>query len=102
MGIVARRAWKVVGWWGAVSAVLVVVAVGGALAHGQVLDSSMDHIIIYFGVGVIALIATVRGYQKSAKTASYDELSSSLLASTEEFCLILRPFGGDGKIILRK
>jgi len=39
-------------------------------------------------------------YQRSASTRLCSEVVAPLVASVEEFCLILRPFGSDGEIVL--
>src|SRR5580698_11569335 len=44
----------------------------------------------------------MRGYQKPQATRSYQEVLTPLLASAEEFCVVLRPFGHDGETFLRK
>ena len=44
----------------------------------------------------------MRGYQRLEATKSYDDIRSSLLDSTEEFGLVLRPFGADGETFLRQ
>ncbi len=52
-------------------------------------------------IGVIAGTAVAAtNYRRSSATHSYDEILTPLLRSKEEYCLVLRPFGRDGEVIL--
>jgi hypothetical protein len=52
--------------------------------------------------GLAVLGYRMRGYQKPQVTRSYQEVLTPLLASSEEFCPVLRPFGQDGETFLPK
>ncbi|MGI5466416.1 hypothetical protein [Streptomyces sp. CA-132043] len=46
-------------------------------------------------------IALTRGrYRRSAETKPYHEVVGPLVGSREEYCLVLRPFGSDGEVVL--
>lgn len=40
-------------------------------------------------------------YKRSVETTSYQEVLGPLAGSDEEFCLLLRPFGADGEVVLQ-
>ena len=51
-------------------------------------------LIIFF------ILVTWGRYKRSARTKPYQEVLDPLVRSDEEYCLILRPFGSDGEIVL--
>lgn len=64
--------------------------------------------LIYFArpvlwVTLLALIpvaVTWRRYKRSGRVQEYQKVVGELVGSSEEYCLILRPFGSDGEIVL--
>lgn len=95
-----RRLWRTLGWKGAVGLVvaglfLLIIAEGdfhdvtgsfrtlSLLAAGLVLSGW------YWGV-----------YTRPQETSHYQRVLGPLLASREEFCLVLRPFGSDGEVLV--
>ncbi len=69
-------------------------------------DASVGSIVpIAFGIliGAIAMVNVVvatRNYRRSSATFGYDEILPLLERSEREYCLVLRPFGRDGEVIL--
>ncbi len=49
---------------------------------------------------VIAIVITWGRYRRSARTSTYQDILPRLVESNEEYCLILRPFGSDGEVVL--
>jgi hypothetical protein len=49
---------------------------------------------------VIAIVLTWGRYRQSAQTSTYQDILPRLIESNEEYCLILRPFGSDGEVVL--
>lgn len=49
---------------------------------------------------VIAIVITWGRYRRSAQTSIYQDILPRLVESNEEYCLILRPFGSDGEVVL--
>ncbi len=55
------------------------------------------------GIAPIAIaIAAARKYSRSSKTISHEDILLPLVQSEREYCLVLRPFGRDGEIIIPK
>lgn len=58
---------------------------------------------VMFAMVVGAIMASIVGatkYQRSAATPDQEEMLAPLLRSREEYCLVLRPFGHDGAVIV--
>lgn len=51
-------------------------------------------------LALVPILLTWGRYSRTGRTAHSDDVLAPLLASQEEYCLILRPFGSDGEIIL--
>ena len=102
MGIIARRIWRSVGWWGLAYSALAALAAYSILFNptGNI-DESGGRVIALTIAALVILAYRMRGYQRPRATKSYEEVLKPLLTSTEEFCLVLRPFGRDGEIFLR-
>jgi hypothetical protein len=49
---------------------------------------------------IIAIAVSWGRYKRSMRTKHYQEIVDPLVASREEYCLILRPFGSDGEIVI--
>lgn len=56
--------------------------------------------LIIAAIVLIPIGATWGRYRRSASTRQCSEVIAPLVASAKEFCLILRPFGSDGEIVL--
>ena len=68
---------------------------GFAFSPGPFIESSI------FAATVLVPIGVRWGrYKRSASTRPCSEVIAPLVASAKEFCLVLRPFGGDGEIVL--
>jgi hypothetical protein len=48
---------------------------------------------------LLMLVAAATTYQRSAATLDHRDALGRLASSTEEFCLVLRPFGRDGRVV---
>jgi hypothetical protein len=76
-----------------------------AIAGPGPLVNSAGPAITFFLMSCGAVVAMVMGgtkYRRSAATQPYEQLLIPLVQSDEEFCLVLRPFGSDGQVILPK
>ncbi|MFJ8390668.1 hypothetical protein ACIQ9Q_40535 [Streptomyces sp. NPDC094438] len=53
-------------------------------------------------IALIAVLVAVGWgrYKRSSETKPYQEVLGPLVASEEEYCLILRPFGSDGEVVM--
>ncbi len=105
MGIVVRRIWRALGVLGLICTIALVFAIVGLVADPALLTSSPSGTVALIGIVIVALarlISQIRGYQRPQATKSYTSVVPGLLTSTEEFCLVLRPFGGDGEVFLRQ
>lgn len=103
MGQVLRRFWRTIGWFGALGLafsilVLVLLGTGGLIWDSTVINILRPVLLLLVGLAVAA--ATWGYYAKSVETTPYQRVLSRLLASREEFCLILRPFGSDGEVFV--
>jgi hypothetical protein len=49
---------------------------------------------------LLMLVVTVTTYRRSAATLDHRDALGRLASSTEEFCLILGPFGRDGRVVV--
>lgn len=102
MGIVARRIWRSVGWWGlAFSLFAIIVAYSMIFAPTGNIEESGWRVITLTVIALVTLVYRMRGYQRPQATRSYEEILEPLLSSAEKFCLVLRPFGQDGENFLR-
>jgi hypothetical protein len=50
----------------------------------------------------MATMMAVRGYKRSSRTVSHEDALLPLVRSEREYCLVLRPFGRDGEVIIPK
>lgn len=102
MGIVVRRIWRSVGWWGlAFSLFAIIVAYSMIFAPTGNIEESGWRVIVLTVIALVILVYRMRGYQRPQATRSYEEILEPLLSSAEKFCLVLRPFGQDGENFLR-
>lgn len=103
MGIVVRRIRRAIGWGGVCYVILAVVCIVALLSHALPVSNVEAWRLVLLPIAGLAVLGyRMRGYQKPQATRSYQEVLTPLLASTEEFCLVLRPFGQDGETFLRK
>jgi hypothetical protein len=102
MGIVARRIWRAVGVQGLLCTVAIVFAVYGLVRDPASVTTNTSGTVVLIGIGVVGvarLVSRLRGYQSGASSSLMYRQSRGLLTSTEEFCLVLRPFGADGEVL---
>src|ERR1044072_9048179 len=52
--------------------------------------------------GLLVMVIAAVKYPWSARTVSHDEVVPPLLRSGARYCLVLRPFGQDARIVLPK
>jgi hypothetical protein len=103
MVIILKRAWNSVGVWGTLMALAALVEIYQLIFRPSPNGPGVSLITIpVFLVSLVRFVSGMRGYQRLEATKSYDELDLSLRYSTEEFGLILRPFGADGETFLRQ
>jgi hypothetical protein len=103
MGIVVRRIRRAIGWGGVCYVILAVICIVALLSHVLPVSNVEAWRLILLPIAGLAVLGyRMRGYQKPQVTRSYEEVLTPLLASAEEFCLVLRPFGQDGETFLRK
>ena len=105
MGIVVRRIWQALGVLGLICTIALALAIVGFVTDPGLLASNPSGTVALAGIVVVALarlISQISGYQRPQATKSYTSVVPGLLASTEEFCLVLRPFGADGEVFLRQ
>jgi hypothetical protein len=57
--------------------------------------------VFWLACGLGALVVSASRYGRSASAKPYREVGPALVASRQEFCLLLRPFGSDGELLLR-
>jgi len=103
MGLLLRRLWRTFGWLGVVGLafamlVLVLLATRSLTWDSKLINTLRPVLLLIVGLGVAG--ATWGYYAKSVETAPYRQVLDPLLASREEFCLLLRPFGSDGEVIV--
>lgn len=103
MIIIIKRVWNSVGVWGTLVILVALVDI-----HGLIYRSSPDGpgvsliTIPLILVGLVRFASRIHGYQRLEATSSYDDIGLRLRDSTEEFGLVLRPFGADGETFLRQ
>jgi hypothetical protein len=56
--------------------------------------------IFWLSCGAVCLVVAVSRYRRSAAAPWYADAGPQLVASQQEFCLVLRPFGSDGDLLL--
>lgn len=109
MKVFLVRSWRTFRWWNVLIAFLFVwvfTSVGYALLHGgirhafEMVSTLLAPLIILALAGLVIVTIAPRRYRRSERTKPYDEILGPLVTSAEEYCLLLRPFGSDGEIIL--
>jgi hypothetical protein len=101
MGIVTKRLMKSFGRRGMITMICAAGTLGLVIASPSFLKNGGDtHLLILGAIGTGGIIFCTRGYRRPRATGRADEIVPVLLGSTEEFGLILRPFGADGEIVL--
>lgn len=71
------------------------------LDHGLYFDPlTFVRPLFYLALLLLPILFTWGRYKRSARVKPYEETLHGLLDSDEEFCLILRPFGSDGEVVL--
>lgn len=103
-----RKLWRGLRWSGVVKLLLVVVILilGFKLLslhqrYGFYLDPFTFVRPVFFVALIGVPIALSWGrYKRSAETKPYQEVLGPLIDSDQEFCLVLRPFGADGEVVL--
>jgi hypothetical protein len=103
MGLVFRRLWRTFGWLGLLLlafsiVVLVLLGSGDLVWDSQLIQILRPVVLLIVGLGVAAGIWG--NYEKSVETNPYRKVLNPLLASREEFVLLLRPFGSDGEALV--
>lgn len=74
-----------------------------ALLEGGSLDSSLAFgakALFFAIVAAAGAIVAARNYQRSSRTLSHEDVLLPLMQSEREYCLVLRPFGQDGQVII--
>jgi hypothetical protein len=103
MGIIFRRVWRAVGVWGVLTLLTSLIIFYEWAFHSPRTDPAAALIAaVLFIAGLAQFAYKMGGYQRSQATKAYAEVVPALLASTEEFSLVLRPFGADGETFLRQ
>jgi hypothetical protein len=102
------RLWRSVGWSGLYGLVVLAIAVGlvawSIVAHFPFPFRSPPLVLLILMVTIagslIGVVIRWGSQQRPTKTLQWEDVVGPLVRSTEEYCLILRPFGADGRIIL--
>jgi hypothetical protein len=103
MIIIIKRAWNSVGVWGTLMILAALVDIYELIFRPSPDGPGVSLITIpVFLAGLVRFASRMRGYQKLEATRSYDDIGPQLRDSTEEFGLVLRPFGADGETFLRQ
>ena len=69
------------------------------------LGSSLGVAVKATGAVIVAIIATMTAitqYERSSRTVGHEDILFPLVQSEREYCLVLRPFGRDGEVIVPK
>lgn len=53
-------------------------------------------------VAIVAIMVAIGKYKRSSRTVSHADILFPLVQSEREYCLVLRPFGRDGEVIVPK
>jgi hypothetical protein len=106
MGQPLRRLIRSLGVAGSVGLILAVLAFalvvrGGVSGSGTgTAGSSILRVVLLLIAGLVLLGFQWGVYESPVHTRHYREVLDPLLASTEEFVVVLRPFGSDGEVLL--
>ncbi len=76
-----------------------------ALDGWGMLDSSYAFYVRIAGGIIVAITAAMmaaKQYKRSSSTVSHEDILLPLVQSEREYCLVLRPFGRDGEVIIPK
>ncbi|MFI5492599.1 hypothetical protein [Actinoplanes sp. NPDC051859] len=99
MRIILVRLWSTLGW--GIVGLLIVLA---ALSFLLWAEADYGFLVLPASLlltGIAAVAVRWGRYERSAHTAACSEALPGLLASREEFTLLLRPFGSDGETVVR-
>jgi hypothetical protein len=103
MIMIIKRVWNSVGVWGTLLTMTFLVNVYELIFRPSPDGPGVSLITIpVFLLTLVRFVSRMRGYQRLEATKSYDDVVPSLPDSTEEFGLVLRPFGADGETFLRQ
>lgn len=104
LSLVFTRLWYTFGWWGLYGMLVAAVAVGAAVHVGFVESvhyPAMWKAVLPVSVSVVVVVVRWGRPTRPSSTARWQDVVDPLVSSKEEFCLVLRPFGADGRIITR-
>jgi hypothetical protein len=100
MRFMIKRIWMSMRWRGALQCVVLILTIVVLALPGTTITPGVWSREIVVLTGVFMLFVTMLGYRKTRNTSPCEEVLPPLVASTDDFCLILRPFGSDGGIIV--
>jgi len=95
-----KRIWVSIGWLGAVQCVVPIIAIAVFAVHGPFGSAGLWSRSAVVMLSAVGLSLAMRGYKKTQTTSPCEAMLPPLVSSPQEFCLILRPFGSDGGIII--
>jgi hypothetical protein len=95
-----KRIWVSMGWLGAAQCVVPIITIAVFAIHGTFGSAALWSRSVVVIVSAFAFSLAMRGYKNTQKTSPCAAVLPPLVSSPEEFCLILRPFGSDGGIII--
>ena len=101
MGQTVRRILRTLGFWGVLGLMFVALAVACALFSTGLESGVVTRVVTLMVAGLGASARQWGTYQRSVETDHYTQVLPDLMASRDEFCLLLRPFGSDGEVLLR-
>jgi hypothetical protein len=104
-----RKLWRGLRWNGVILltgiGVLLILGIE-IVAHDQFGIFSppviFGRLVVFAGLAFVPIAISWGRHRKSAETTPYDQVLDRLVRSDEEYCLILRPFGADGEVVLSK
>jgi hypothetical protein len=101
--ILPVRLWRTFGWWAIVFMPILLIAVSYSIE--QLLLNLQDvqryeAVVAMMAISAVPVIVASRKFQRPVRTKPHNKVLKPLIASAEEYCLLLRPFGSDGEIIL--